>query len=187
MGDVHRLIVGVADPQPARDLLGGVVILEALLDHPAKLATELELRRPRPPRAAQGLAVCGVGAIAPTPQRSISRAIVVWERPSARAMARAECPRAIAREISSRSSKLKHLSGRRRALGRMPPVRARWLLTLPRGRPSRRPISRSLSPRARSPQIPSLVASLRPKPLGITAPPSLVSESLTLPGGAAVV
>src|SRR5215208_1817479 len=46
-------------------------------------------------------------------------------------MARAECPRAIAREISSRSSKLKHLSGRRRALGRMPPVLARWLLTLP--------------------------------------------------------
>ena len=28
----------------------------------------------------------------------------------------------------------------------MPPVRARWLLTLPRARPSRRPISRSLSP-----------------------------------------
>ena len=51
---------------------------------------------------------------------------------------------------------------RRRALGRMPPVRRRWLLTLPRGRPSRRPISRSLSPSARSSQIPSFIDSLRP-------------------------
>src|SRR3954452_6227881 len=68
----------------------------------------------------------------------------------------------------------------------MPPDLARWLLTLPRARPSRRPTSRSLSPCARSFQIASFVASLSPKPLGITAPPSFVSESLTLPGGAAV-
>src|SRR5215216_7888663 len=65
VGDLHRLIVGVADPQPARDLLGRVVLLEAPLDHPAKLGTELELCRPRPPRAPPGLALCGVGAVAP--------------------------------------------------------------------------------------------------------------------------
>ena len=102
------------------------------------------------------------------------------------AISLAEFERAIEREFYSRSSSLRQLSVRRRALGRMPPVLARWLLTLPRGRPSRRPTSRSLSPRARSFQIASFVASLSPKPLGITAPPSLVSEPLTLSGGAAV-
>src|SRR5918995_2828906 len=65
VGDLHRLIVGVAEPKPARDLLGRVVVLEALGDRPAKLGAELELRRPRPPRAAPGLALCGVGAVAP--------------------------------------------------------------------------------------------------------------------------
>src|SRR4051794_34400135 len=65
VGDLHRLIVGVADPQPARDLLGRVVVSEALLDHLAKLGAELELCRPRPPRASPGLALCGVGAVAP--------------------------------------------------------------------------------------------------------------------------
>src|SRR5215213_7240376 len=65
VGDLHRLIVGVADPQPARDLLGGVVLSEALLDHPTKLGAELEICRSRPPRAPPGLALCGVGAVAP--------------------------------------------------------------------------------------------------------------------------
>ena len=69
------------------------------------------------------------------------------------------------------------LQGARRALGWMPPVLARRLLTLPRGRPSRRPTSRSLNPCARSFQIASFVTSLRPKPLGITASPALVSET----------
>src|SRR5215207_2851682 len=89
MGDVHRLIVGVAGPQPARDLLWGVVISEALLDHPAKLATELELRRPRPPRAPPGLAVCGVGAVAPPSAAAVDltrdRRVGAAKRPGDRA------------------------------------------------------------------------------------------------------
>src|SRR5215207_6306157 len=89
VGDLHRLIVGVADPEPARDLLRGVVILEALLDHPTKLVTELELRRPRPPRAAPGLAVCGVGAIAPPPAATVDltrdRRVGATQRPGDRA------------------------------------------------------------------------------------------------------
>src|SRR3954454_20979144 len=71
MGDLHPLIVGVADPQPARDLLGRVVLSEALLDHPAKLGTELEPRRARPPRAPPGLALCGVGAVAAAPAAAV--------------------------------------------------------------------------------------------------------------------
>src|SRR5215207_9182014 len=128
VGDLHRLIVGVADPQPARDLLRGVVISEALLDHPAKLGTELEPRR-RPP------------------QRLISRLIVVWERRSARA---------IAREISSRSSKLRHLSGRRRAPGRMPPFSP--------GGCSRSPAEGPAGAQSRDRSPPRLAAS-RPRPL----------------------
>src|SRR3954454_21963142 len=65
MRDLHRLIGGVADPQPARDLLRRVVVLETLLDHLAKLGAKLELCRSRPPRAPPGLALCGVGAVAP--------------------------------------------------------------------------------------------------------------------------
>src|SRR3954462_12677722 len=71
VGDLHRLIVGVADPQPARDLLRGVVLCQALLDHPAKRGAELELCRPRPPRAPPGLALCGVGAVAPAPAATV--------------------------------------------------------------------------------------------------------------------
>src|SRR6516165_4000672 len=64
MRDVHRLIVGVAQAKPARDLLGRVILAQALLDQAAKLGAELELRRPRPPRTPPSLTVCGVGAIA---------------------------------------------------------------------------------------------------------------------------
>jgi hypothetical protein len=48
---------------------------------------------------------------------------------------------AIPREISSRSSTLRQRSRRRRALGRIPPTHLKRLLTIPRPRPSRRPIS----------------------------------------------
>src|SRR3954468_5023885 len=71
MGDLHPHIVGVADPQPARDLLGRVVLSEALLDHPAKLGTELEPRRSRPPRAPPGLALCGVRGAPPPPAATV--------------------------------------------------------------------------------------------------------------------
>ena len=48
-----------------------MVILEALFDHPAKLETKLELRRSRPARAAPGLAVCGLGAVAGAPAAAV--------------------------------------------------------------------------------------------------------------------
>src|SRR5215211_5976554 len=86
VGDAHHLIVGVGKPQPARDLLGGVVIREAPFDHPAKLGTELELRRPRPPQAAPGLAVTGVGAVAPPTAAAVDltgdRRVGAAKRPS---------------------------------------------------------------------------------------------------------
>src|SRR5215207_9995651 len=89
VGDLHRLIVGVADPQPTRDLLWRVVSSEALLDQPAKLAAELEPRRPRPPRAAPGLAVCGVGAVAPPAAATLDltrdRRVRATQRPGDRA------------------------------------------------------------------------------------------------------
>src|SRR3954466_14589293 len=71
VGDLHRLIVGVADSQPARDLLGGVVLCEALLDHPAKRGAELELCRPRAPRAPPALALGGGGGVAPAPAATV--------------------------------------------------------------------------------------------------------------------
>src|SRR5215213_540779 len=75
VGDLHRLIVGVADPQPARDLLGGVVLSEALLDHPTKLGAELELCRPRPDasHSRQVVAHAAPGKAEPPPDLAIAQ------------------------------------------------------------------------------------------------------------------
>jgi hypothetical protein len=64
VGDPHRLIVGVGEPQPAGDLLGRVVLSQAPFDQPSELGAELELRRARPALPAPGLAVRRVGAVA---------------------------------------------------------------------------------------------------------------------------
>src|SRR4051794_20190074 len=61
---MHLLIVGVAQPKPARDLLRRVILPKALLEHPAQLGTELELRRPRSPRAPPSLTVRGMSTVA---------------------------------------------------------------------------------------------------------------------------
>ena len=45
--DLHLLIVGVREPQPARDLLRRVILPEPLDHKLTQLATELELRRSR--------------------------------------------------------------------------------------------------------------------------------------------
>jgi hypothetical protein len=61
---------------------------------------------------------------------------VVCERPSVRPIARAESPRAIPREISSRSASARQRSGRRRDRGRIPPILCRYLLTVRFGTPA---------------------------------------------------
>ena len=65
VGDLHALIVGVRAPQPARDLLRGVVLAQALDHHPAQLGATLELGLLRAPRPPPGLLVGEVGAVAP--------------------------------------------------------------------------------------------------------------------------
>src|SRR6266545_4446215 len=93
VGDAHRLIVGVGKPQPARDLLGGVVGSKALFNHPAKLGAELEPGRPMPPGSNQGLAIGRVGAVAPPPAAAADlagdRRVGSTERPGDRAR---RCP-----------------------------------------------------------------------------------------------
>ena len=86
--------------------------MEALGDHPAKLRAELEPRPSRPPRAPPGLAVCGVGAVAPPPAATVDltrdRRVRAAQRPGDRAR---RVPAGDRAEISSRSSRLKHLWG----------------------------------------------------------------------------
>jgi hypothetical protein len=48
-----------------------VVVAKALFDDPAKLGAELELRLARPTRAAPGLALGGVGAVAGPPAAAV--------------------------------------------------------------------------------------------------------------------
>ena len=101
----------------------------------------------------------------------------MWERPSARAIAREilalfEAPAPLGTPASPGPD----------------PTRSRQVVADAASRQAHlAPISRSLRPFARSFQIASFVASLKAWPSGITAPPSCISESLTLFGGAAVV
>ena len=63
-----------------------------------------------------------MGAIAPTVAATVDLAgDRRVERPSVRPIARADSPRAIPREISSRSARVRQRSGRRQDLGRIPP------------------------------------------------------------------
>src|SRR5206468_11658700 len=106
MRDMHRLIVGVAQAKPARDLLGRVILAKALLNQAAKLGAELKLCRPRPPRTPPSLTVRGVSAIpAPTAAAVDLTGDRRMRATQAPAIARAEAPRAIPPESSSRSSR----------------------------------------------------------------------------------
>jgi hypothetical protein len=124
-GNPHRLTVGVAAPQPARGLLGGVLLAQSLGHDPPKLGAASSFvgfgRRARSQAPRQR---SGPGERRRPPQRLISRAIVMCARPSARAMWRSDSPRAIAREISSRSARVSQRGPRRRGRRRGKPPQA---------------------------------------------------------------
>ena len=166
VGDPHRLIVGVLEPEPARDLLGGVVLSKALRDERGEARGQSSSFVGRGRRARRrGLALCRVGAVAPPPAAAVDltgdrrvgapEASGRWRGPSARGRSRARSPRARRR--------LRQRSARRRspAAGSLPLSPGSGSPSPGQGRAGARSRA-SLSPSARSSQIPSFVASLRP-------------------------
>ena len=72
--DLHLVIVGVLESQPARDLLRGVILPQPLDDNLTQLATQLELRRSWASRPTPCGPLCRVGAIAPTTAATVDLA-----------------------------------------------------------------------------------------------------------------
>src|SRR5205823_2419046 len=104
---------------------------EPLDDKLTQLATELELRRSRASRPTPRRPLGRVRAIAPTTAATVDLTRDRGVRaPEGATDTRADSPRAIPREISSRSARVRQRSDRRLALGRIPPTLSRYLLTV---------------------------------------------------------
>ena len=181
--DPHLLIVGVRESEPARDLLRRASCPSPSITSSCNSGQTSSFvargRRARSHAAARPRARDSVDGRGNGSSRGRSCLRATQDTTDRAGRFSSSYPR----EISSRSAEVRQHSARRRGLGRIPPIRCRYFLIVCFGIPSRRPISASPTPSARSTEIPSFTASTNSDPSASPHLTSFVSEPPTLSGG----